>query len=61
MSQTQPTTYMSEPIVSIPTHLEPNLPLQTYTGSVPETLLAIAILIRSIALLIHILKLGTKK
>jgi hypothetical protein len=61
MSETQPTTYTSEPIVSIPTHLEPNLPPQPYTGSVPETLLAIAILIRSIALLIHVLKSGPKK
>jgi hypothetical protein len=61
MSQTQPTTYTSEPIISIPTHIEPNLPPQSYTGSVPETLLAIAILIRSIALLIHVLKSGPKK
>lgn len=61
MSQTQPTTYTSEPIISVPTHIEPNLPSQSYTGSVPETLLAIAILIRSIALLIHVLKSSTKK
>jgi hypothetical protein len=61
MSQTQPTTYRSEPIISIPTHIEPNLPPQSYTGSVPETLLAIAILIRSIALLLHVLKSDPKK
>lgn len=45
----------NEPIIAVPTHIEPNLPLQSYAGSVPETILAIAVLIRSVALLIQVI------
>jgi hypothetical protein len=53
MSQTQLTTHTNEPIIAVPTHVEPNLPPQPTGGGVPETLLAIAVLIRSVALLIQ--------
>jgi hypothetical protein len=55
MSQTQLTTHTNEPIIAVPTHVEPNLPPQPTGGGVPETLLAIALLIRSVAVLIHVI------
>lgn len=54
MSQTQPTTYTSEPIISVPTEIPPNLPPQ-YPSSETEWIFAIALLTRSIALLIRAL------
>jgi hypothetical protein len=55
MSQTQLTTHTNEPIIAVPTHVEPNLPPQPTGSSVPETILAIALLIRSVAVLIHVI------
>jgi hypothetical protein len=55
MSQTQLTTHTNEPIIAVPTHVDPNLSPQPTGGSVPETLLAIALLIRSVAVLIHVI------
>ncbi|MEQ8999497.1 MAG: hypothetical protein RID53_23610 [Coleofasciculus sp. B1-GNL1-01] len=47
--------HTGEPLIAVPTHVEPNLPLQVPVGSVPETIFAIAVLIRSIALLIKVI------
>jgi hypothetical protein len=55
MSQTQLTTHTNEPIIAVPTHVEPNLSPQPTGSSVPETILAIALLIRSVAVLIHVI------
>jgi len=55
MSQTQLTTHTNEPIIAVPTHVEPNLSPQPTGSSVPETILAIAVLIRSLALLIQVI------
>jgi hypothetical protein len=54
-SETHQTVRNNEPIIAVPTHVEPNLPPQSTGGSVPETLLAIAVLIRSLALLIQVI------
>jgi hypothetical protein len=53
--ETHPTVQTNEPIISVPTNVEPNLPPLPPVGSVPETLLAIAVLIRSVALLIQVI------
>lgn len=54
MSQTQPTTYSSEATISVPSHLEqPMLPQSL--GGTTETILAVAVLIRSVALLIQVI------
>ncbi len=53
-SETHQTAQTNEPIITVPTHVEPNLPPQATGGSVPETLLAIAVLIRAIAILIQV-------
>ncbi len=55
-SETYQTVQLNEPIITVPTHAEPNLPPQSYAGSVPETILAIAVLIRSVALLIQVIR-----
>jgi hypothetical protein len=55
-SETYQTVQLNEPLISVPTHAEPNLPPQSYAGSVPETILALAVLIRSTALLIHVIR-----
>jgi hypothetical protein len=55
-SETHQTVQTNEPLISVPTHAEPNLPPQSYAGSVPETLFAIAVLIRSVALLIQVIR-----
>lgn len=52
-TETQQTVRNNEPIIAVPTHVEPNLPPQPTGSSVPETILAIALLIRSVALLIQ--------
>jgi hypothetical protein len=52
-SETHQTVQTNEPIIAVPTHVEPNLPPQPIGSSVPETILAIAVLIRSVALLIQ--------
>lgn len=54
-SETHQTVQTNEPIIALPTHVKPNLPLQTTRGSVPETILAIAVLIRSVAILIQVI------
>jgi len=54
-SETHQTAQTNEPIIAVPTHVEPNLPPQPTGGSVPETILAIAVLIRSVAVLIHVI------
>ena len=54
-SESHQTVQTNEPIITVPTHVEPNLPPQVPVGSVPETLLAIAVLIRSVALLIQVI------
>jgi hypothetical protein len=54
-SETHQTVQTNESIISVPTDVEHNLTPQSYTGSVPETLLAIAVLIRSLALLIQVI------
>jgi hypothetical protein len=54
-SETHQTVQTNEPIIAVPTHVEPSLPLQPTGGSLPETLLAIAVLIRSVALLIQVI------
>ena len=55
-SETYQTVQTNEPLTSVPTPAEPNLPPQSYAGSVPETILAIAVLIRSVALLIQVIR-----
>lgn len=55
-SETHQTVQTNEPIIAVPTEVEPNLPPQPTEGSVPETLLAIAVLIRSVALLIQVIR-----
>lgn len=55
-SETNKTVQTNEPIITVPTHVEPNLPPQPTGGSVPETILAIAVLIRSVALLIQVIE-----
>lgn len=54
-SETHQTAQTNEPIIAVPTHVEPNLPPQPTGGGVPETLLAIAILIRSVSILIQVI------
>lgn len=54
-SETHQIVQTNEPIIAVPTHVEPNLPPQPTGGSVPETLLGIAVLIRSVALLIQVI------
>jgi hypothetical protein len=53
--ETHQTVQTNEPIIAVQTHVDPNLPPQPTGGSVPETLLAIALLIRSVAVLIHVI------
>jgi hypothetical protein len=48
-----------EATIALPTNVQPSIPPQY--GGTEGTILAIAILIRSIALLIHVLKSGPKK
>lgn len=55
-SETYQTVQTNEPIITVPTHAEPNFLPQSYAGSVPETILAISVLIRSVALLIHVIR-----
>jgi hypothetical protein len=52
-SETYQTVQTNEPIITVPTDVEPNLPPQPTGSSVPETLLASAILIRSVAVVIQ--------
>ena len=54
-SESHQTVQTNEPIIAVPTNVEPNLPSQTTVGSIPETILAIAVLIRSVALLIQVI------
>jgi hypothetical protein len=54
-SESHQTVQTNEAIIAVPTDVEPNLPPQVPVGSVPETLLAIAVLIRSVALLIQVI------
>jgi hypothetical protein len=54
-SATHQIVQTNEPIIAVPAHVEPNLSPQVPVGSVPETILAIAVLIRSIALLIQVI------
>jgi hypothetical protein len=58
-SQTDSIIRTGEPTIAIPTNVQPTLPPQ-YWG-IEGTIFAIAILIRSIALMIHVLKSGSKK
>ncbi|MEG4836620.1 hypothetical protein [Microcoleus sp. B9-D4] len=58
-SQTDSIIRTGEPTIALPTNVQPSIPPQ-YWGT-EGTILAIAILIRSIALLIHVLKSGPKK
>lgn len=54
-SETHETVQTNKPIIAVPTDVEPNLPPQPIKGSVPEIILAIAVLIRSVALLIQVI------
>ena len=54
-TETHRTAQTNEPIIAVPTHIEPNIPPQSYAGSLAETILAIAVLIRSLALLIQVI------
>ena len=54
-SETHQTIQTNEPIITVPTEVEQNLLPQPTGSSVPETLLAIAVLIRSVALLIQVI------
>ncbi|GET37748.1 hypothetical protein [Microseira wollei] len=52
--QTNPIICKGEPAIAIPTNIPPNIPPQ-YWGTETGFILAIAILIRSVALLIQVL------
>lgn len=53
-SDTNQTAQTNEPIISVPSHLEqPMLPQSL--GGTTETILAVAVLIRSVALLIQVI------
>ncbi len=54
-SETHQTVQTNEPIIAIPTHVEPNLLSQLYAGNTTELILAVAVLIRSVALLIQVI------
>lgn len=54
-SETYKTVQTNEPIITVPTHVEPNLPPQYYANDVTQILLALAVLTRSIALLIQVI------
>lgn len=54
-SETHQTIQTNEPILAVPTHVEPNLSPQSCAGSVPGIILVIAVLIRSVAVLIQVL------
>jgi len=58
-SQTDSIIRTGEPTIALPTNVQPSIPPQ-YWGT-EGNILAIAILIRSIALLLHVLKSGPKK
>jgi len=58
-SQTDSIIRTGEPTIALPNNVQPSIPPQ-YWGT-EGTILAIAILIRSIALLLHVLKSGPKK
>ena len=58
-SQTASIIRTGEPTIVLPTNVQPSIPPQHW--GTEGTILAIAILIRSIALLIHALKSGSKK
>jgi hypothetical protein len=58
-SQTDSIIRTGEPTIALPTNVQPSIPPQHW--GTEGTILAIAILIRSIALLIHVLKSGPKK
>lgn len=55
-SETHQTVQTNAPIIAVPTHVEPNLPSQLYAGNTTELILAVAVLIRSVALLIQVTK-----
>ncbi len=52
-SETHQTVQNNEPIIAVPTDVEPNLLPQLYAGNATELILAVAVLTRSIALLIQ--------
>jgi hypothetical protein len=53
-SQIDRIIHTNEPTISVPTDIQPNIPSE-YWSSATEWILAIAVLIRSIALLIRVL------
>jgi hypothetical protein len=53
-SETHQTVQNNEPIIAVPTHADPNLPSQLYAGNATELILAVAVLIRAVALLIQV-------
>jgi hypothetical protein len=53
-SQTNLTTETSESIIAVPNQIEPQIPPQ-YWGTETGTILAVAVLIRSVAVLIQVL------
>jgi len=53
-SQTNLTTESSESIIAVPNQIEPHIPPQ-YWGTETGTILAVAVLIRSVAVLIQVL------
>jgi hypothetical protein len=53
-SQTNLTTESSESIIAVPNQIEPQIPPQ-YWGTETGTILAVAVLIRSVAVLIQVL------
>jgi len=53
-SQTNLTTESSQSIIAVPNQIEPQIPPQ-YWGTETGTILAVAVLIRSVAVLIQVL------
>ncbi len=55
MFQTQSTIYTSEPTIAVPSNAKPPMPPQYYLSGATESILAVAVLLRSVALLIQAL------
>lgn len=53
--ETNQTAQTNEAIIAVPTHVDPNLPSQLYAGNATELILAVAVLTRSVALLIQVI------